>query len=81
MIETCSNPSASRASLMAPTRPSIISLGLTTSAPARACDANVQTKLNKMIERMIPQHTSPLVLKSISKSNKDLFMLFSSSEI
>lgn len=36
MMETCWNPSASRAARIAPTRPSIISLGLTTSAPARA---------------------------------------------
>lgn len=36
MIETCENPSESSAARIAPTRPSIISLGLTTSAPARA---------------------------------------------
>lgn len=37
MIDTCEKPSASSAARIAPIRPSIISLGLTTSAPARAC--------------------------------------------
>ena len=35
-MDTSWKPSASRAARSAPTRPSIMSLGLTTSAPARA---------------------------------------------
>ena len=38
MIATSSKPRASRACRMAPTRPSIMSDGATTSAPASACD-------------------------------------------
>lgn len=36
MIPTCGKPAASKAARMAPTRPSIMSLGLTKSAPASA---------------------------------------------
>ena len=48
MIGRSLKPSASSCARSAPTRPSIMSLGATTSAPARACETAV---LGEQLER------------------------------